>query len=409
MPSFSIALTGLQADSAALNTIGNNLANLNTTAFKKQRTTFEDLFYQQIGNTGAGEAVQTGAGVKVSGTASSFLQGSLSTTSDAADMALNGDGFFVVQRGQNQLLTRAGDFQVDRSGNLITSDGASVMGFAAVNGAVTTTGNLTPLTLPLEGNGAAKATTAFALTGNLDATAATGASFSTSVTMYDSLGTSQVVTVNFTKTAPNQWGYAMSLPSGQATGTPLNTTGTLTFDSTGALTSPTANKTGISFPGLADGAADLNFDWTLFGAGNVPTIAQSAGSSTAKASSQNGYSAGTYEGFTVDAQGTISASFTNGRTAAIGQLAIASVANAGGLTRVGGNNYQTSAASGTASFAGAGVGSRGTIEDDALEQSNVDISTEFSDLIVAQRAFEANSKTVTAFDTVTQQAINMVR
>lgn len=409
MPNFSIALTGLQADSTALNTIGNNLANLNTTAFKKQTTTFEDLFYQQIGSSGSGEELQAGAGVKVAGTASSFLQGSLSTTSSSTDMALNGNGFFVVQNGQTQSLTRAGNFQLSKTGQLETSDGQQVMGFGAANGVVNSTGNLTALTLPLGGNGVAKATQNFSVDGNLDASTAVGTSFNTSVTMYDSLGQSHVASVSFTKASASSWTYAITLPAGDATGTPVKNTGTLTFNSSGVLSSPTSNVSGITFPGMADGAADMNFSWNLYGPSGAPTIAQSASPSTATASSQDGYSSGTYQSFAVDSSGIVSATFSNGNVQVMGQLAIATVANEDGLTRVGGNNYQTSAASGAASFAGAGVGSRGVIQDDALEGSNVDISTEFSDLIVAQRAFQANSKTVTTFDQVTQDAIGMIR
>jgi flagellar hook protein FlgE len=409
MPNFSIALTGLQADSTALNTIGNNLANLNTTAFKKQSTTFEDLFYQQIGVSGSGEQLQTGAGVKVAGTSSSFLQGALSTTSNAADMAINGDGFFVVQNGNTQSLTRDGNFQLSKEGNLITSDGQQVMGFGASNGVVNSTGNLTAMTLPLGGNGIAKATQNFAIDGNLDATAAVGSSFNTSVTMYDSLGQSHVAAVSFTKATANSWNYAVTLPAGEASGTPVNNTGTLTFDSSGVLTSPTSNVAGITFPGMADGAGDLKFTFDLYKASGSPTLAQSASVSTATASTQDGYASGTYQKFAVDSSGVISATFSNGDVQVVGQVAIATVADANGLTRVGGNNFQTSAASGAASYAGAGVGSRGTIQDDALEGSNVDISTEFSELIVAQRAFQANSKTVTTFDQITQDAIGMIR
>jgi flagellar hook protein FlgE len=160
---------------------------------------------------------------------------------------------------------------------------------------------------------------------------------------------------------------------------------------------------------MSDGAANMTVNWNLYSPTGTPTIAQSASASTATASSQDGYASGTYQSFAVDAAGTISATFSNGHVQVMGQLAIATVANEDGLTRIGGNNYQTSAASGSASFAGAGVGSRGVVQDDALEGSNVDISTEFSDLIVAQRAFEANSKTVTTFDSVTQDAIGMIR
>ena len=227
--------------------------------------------------------------------------------------------------------------------------------------------------------------------------------------MYDSLGQSHIASVSFTKNSANTWGYSVTLPQGDATGTPVNNTGTLTFNSSGVLTSPTGSISGIKFPAMSDGAADLNFSWALYDKTGTPTIAQSASTSTATSSTQDGYASGTYQSFSVDSSGLVSATFSNGHVQAVGQLAVAAVANEDGLTRVGGNNFQTSAASGTASYAAAGVGSRGTIEDDALEQSNVDISTEFSELIVAQRAFQANSKTVTTFDSVTEDAIGMIR
>lgn len=421
MPNFSIALTGLQADSTALNVIGNNLSNMNTTAFKNQTTTFEDLFYQQLGTSGSGQQLQTGAGVKVAGTASNFSQGSLSTTTNSTDVAINGDGFFVLQNGTAQDLTRNGNFQLSKAGDLESSDGLPVMGFGATNGVVSSTGNLSPITLPIGGNTAAYATQNFSVDGNLDVTTSPGSQFNTSVQMFDSLGEAHTASVTFTKVNSTDWNYAITLPAADATGTPVNNTGTLTFNSSGVLTStatigppavvttPAVNLAGITFPGMTDGAAPLVVDWNLFTAAGVPTIAQSATASNATASSQDGYPSGTYKSFAIDSAGLVSATFSNGHVQVMGQLAIAAVANEGGLTRVGGNNYQTSSASGAASFASAGVGSRGLIQDDALEGSNVDISTEFSELIIAQRAFQANSKTVTTFDQVTQDAIGMIR
>lgn len=409
MPSFSIALTGLEANSVALDTIGNNLANLNTTAFKDQSTSFSDLFYQNIGNTGSGDALQVGLGTQVAGTATDFSQGSLSTTTTSTDMALNGNGFFVVDQGGLEQLTRAGDFQLDQSGNLITSTGDGVMGYAAANGVVNTNTPLTTLQVPVDETQAAQATKNFGLTANLDAATAIGGTFSSTITMYDSLGTSHAATVDFTKTADNTWSYQISLPSGDATGTPVNNTGTLTFSSSGALLTPASNVAGISFPGMTDGASDMTFNWNLYNSSGAPQIGQTVGTSTATASTQDGFASGSYQSFSVDANGVISAAFSNGQTETIGQVAVASVTNVQGLTVEGGNNYQTTASSGAASVGAAGAGGRGSIEDDTLEQSNVDISTEFANLIVAQRAFEANSKTVTTFDTVTQETINMIR
>lgn len=408
MPSFSIALTGLEADSVALDSIGNNLANLNTTAFKNQTTSFSDLFYQNIGSTGSGDALQVGLGTQVSGTNTDFSQGSLTTTTSSTDVALNGNGFFVVNQDGLEQLTRAGNFQLDQSGNLQTTTGDGVMGYAATNGVVNTNTPLTTLQIPVDETQAAQATGNFGITANLDAATAVGGTFSSTITMYDSLGTSHAATVNFTKTADNTWNYSISLPSGDATGTPVNNTGTLTFSPSGALLTPAANVAGIKFPGLTDGANDMSFNWNLYNAAGAPQIGQTVGTSTATASAQDGFASGSYQSFSVDSAGVISAGFSNGQTQTVGQIAVASVTNPEGLTVEGGNNYQTTAASGAASVGAPGAGGRGSIEDDTLEQSNVDISTEFANLIVAQRAFEANAKTVTTFDTVTDETINMI-
>jgi flagellar hook protein FlgE len=411
MGNFSIPLSGLQADSVALNTIGNNLANLNTTAYKGQTTSFEDLFYQQIGQSGSGDAIQVGAGTRVSGTSTDFTEGTILPDSNAnsADMALAGNGFFVVQQGGVQSLTRAGNFQLSSSGNLITQDGQSVMGYGAVNGVVNQNSSLTPITIPVGLNEGAQATQNFSVTTNLNSGATVGTAFSTPVQIFDSLGQSHQATVSYTKTGTNTWSYAVALPAGDAAGVPSNNTGTLTFDTSGNLVSPTGTVNNITFPGLTDGASDLSFNWNLNNSSGSPTISQLASASSNTASLQDGFTSGVFQSFTADASGVITAQFSNGRTSTIGQIAVATVANTAGLTAVGGNNFTTTAASGLASVGVAGAGGRGTLDDGALEQSNVNISTEFSDLIVAQRAFEANSKTVTTFDTVSQDVLAMIR
>lgn len=409
MGSFSIALTGLRAQSTALNTIGNNLANLNTTAFKDQTTTFSDLFYQQIGMSGSGDQLQRGLGVRVSGTQSDFGQGSIQTTGNATDMAVAGNGFFLVKDQGTEELTRAGNFQLNSNGQLITSEGLPVLGYPAISGVAGANGPLGSLTLPIGETQAARASSNFSLTTNLDSSATVGTSFSTGLTVYDSLGTSHVATVQFSKTSNNQWSYSMSLPAGDATGTPVNNTGTLTFDATGKLITPSSNVSGISFPGLKDGAQDISLNWQMYDANGNGMLSQTAATSANSATTQDGYASGSYQGFTIASDGSISAQFSNGETQAVGQIALATVANLQGLTRAGNNTYLATQASGQATIGAAGAGGRGTLQDDALEGSNVDISTEFSNLIVAQRAFEANSKTVTTFDTVTQETINLIR
>jgi flagellar hook protein FlgE len=411
MGNFSIALSGLQANSVALNTIGNNLANLNTTAFKGQTTSFETLFYQQIGQSGSGDAIQLGAGTKVSGTSTNFTEGTIlpDSSSNSADMALAGNGFFVVQQGGVQSLTRAGNFQLSSSGSLITQDGQQVMGYGAVNGVVNQNSSLSPITIPVGLNEGAQATQNFSITTNLNSNATAGTPYSTPVTIFDSLGQSHQATVSYTKTGTNTWSYSVALPAGDATGVPSNNTGTLTFDTSGNLVSPTGSVTNITFPTLADGASDLSFNWNLNNSSGTPTISQLAAASSNTAQSQDGFTSGVYQSFVVDSAGVITANFSNGRTLTVGQLAVATVANTAGLTASGGNNFMTTAASGLATVGVAGAGGRGTVVDGALEHSNVNISTEFSNLIVAQRAFEANSKTITTFDTISQDVLSMVR
>ncbi|RZU39580.1 flagellar hook protein FlgE [Edaphobacter modestus] len=408
MGSFSIALSGLQADTTSLNTIGNNLANLNTTAYKDQATSFEDLFYQQIGTSGSNNPLQVGSGTRVSGTTTDYTQGTLLPTGQSSDMALSGNGFFVVNQNGVQQLTRAGDFQLSQQGNLTTSGGASVMGYPATNGVVNVNAGLVPLSLPVGVTQAAQATQNISITANLNAAATVGTAFTTPVKVYDSLGNSHALTVTYTKTGQNQWDYSVSMPAGEATGAPTNNTGTLTFDSNGNLTAPTGTISNITFPTLSDGASDLSFNWNL-ASGGSPTISQTTAPSTTGAASQDGFASGNYAGFTVDPNGVVTAKFDNNHTQVVGQVAVASVTNTQGMVRVGNNSYETTAASGDAVVGVAGTGGRGTIEDSTLEQSNVDISTEFANLIVAQRSFEANSKTITTFDSLTQTTLGMIR
>ncbi|ADV82625.1 flagellar hook protein FlgE [Terriglobus saanensis] len=408
MPSFSIALSGLKADSVALDTIGNNLANMNSVAYKKQNVNFSDLFYQTIGVSGANTPQQVGLGTQVSDISTDYTQGGFNPGGSSTQMAINGDGFFVVSNGGVQELTRNGDFQLDSSGNLITSDGQSVMGYAATGGVVNGNTALSALNIPTGQTQAATATTAITMTAVLNSGAAVGTSFSTSTPAFDSLGQSHSVTTTFTKTGDNTWDYSVTLPSGDA-GAATGNTGTLTFDSNGALISPTTNISNISFTGMKDQASDMNLQWPLYNSTGGGLITQTAVTASSANFAANGSPSGKYQSFSVDSTGTITAQFSNGNTEVLGQVALATVSNEQGLTRMGNDLYVASRASGSPNVGVAGVGGRGDIEGNALELSNVDISTEFANLIVAQRAFEANSKTVTTFDTVTQDTIAMIR
>jgi flagellar hook protein FlgE len=411
MSSFSIPLTGLESSSTALDTIANNLSNMNTTGFKSQNVSFSDLFYQQIGGSGSGNPLEVGAGTQISATSTDFTEGSINSTGNATNMAIGGttgNGFFVLQNGGSTEYTRDGSFTVNSSGNLVTAGGLQVMGYPATNGVVNTNAPLAAIQIPTTGaTNPPAATKNVSITANLDSGAGLGATVPAQVTLYDSLGTPQLATVTFTNTGTNAWSYDIALPAGSATGG-TNLTGTLAFDSNGNLTTPAADVTGISFTGLTDGASNLTFNWNLYGSNGQPTITQFNAASTTTPTSQDGYATGTYQGFTVNSSGVISATYSNGNTVNIGQVALADMPNTEGLSLQGGNIYETTAASGGASIGAPGSGALGTIQDDALEASNVNISAQFSDLIIAQQAYEASSKAITTFDTVSQDTINMI-
>jgi flagellar hook protein FlgE len=184
--------------------------------------------------------------------------------------------------------------------------------------------------------------------------------------------------------------------------------GSLTFDSNGNLVSPSTNVSGITFSGLSDGASDLNMSWNLFGPSGASTLSQVDQTSAASSTTQNGFASGNYTGFTIGSDGIVTATFNNGQKLNVGQLALGNVVNLQGLQATGNGDYATTLASGTATIGISGTSGLGTMQGGALEASNVNISAEFSKLIIAQRAFEANSKAVTTFDTVTQETINMI-
>ena len=413
MPSFATALTGLESNNTALNTIANNLANMSTVGYKDQTDQFSTLFYQQL-NGGVNGGVQVGVGTQVATTETDFSNGAPTpSTGQSTDMALQGNGFFVINDNGQQELTRAGDFVLSKDGALQTTSGASVMGYPAVSGSISLGSGVQPIVLPLGQTLAAKQTGSMNIQANLDASADIGTSVPAPVTLYDSLGFAHQATVTFTKMAVSTtppsatWNYSIALPAGDAAGS-ANTTGTLTFDGVGNVTSPSGTVSGISFTGLTDGAQNMNFSWFPGWNGTMSAITQTASASNVASATSDGYASGAYQGFSVDGNGIVEASFSNGQKEMIGQVAVATVANQQGLQATNNTAYLTTLASGSAVIGTAGVANNGTITDQALESSNVDVSTEFSALIVAQRAFEANSKTVTTFDQATQQAINMI-
>jgi flagellar hook protein FlgE len=412
MASFSIPLSGLTASSLDLSSIANNLANMNTVGYYGTNTVFQDLLYQNIGTSGAGDPMQLGAGVEVSSMNTNFTEGSIENTGVPSDVAIMGSGFFVCQNNNGSYeYTRAGDFSVNSSGTLVSEDGMPVMGYPAQNGVVNTGAAVGPLQLGQGQVSQPNATTTVSMNMNLDASTAAGGSFSTPMTVYDSLGQSHTLNFTFTNTSAGNWDYQITLPAadtGSAKPTVL-ASGSLAFDSSGQLTSTTPIS-GITLPkstSLADGAANLNITWDLANS-NGPLITQLASPSNTASTSQDGYSGGTLTSFAINTDGTVNGTYSNGQTMVLGQLALANFSNPQGLSRDGSNNFSATVASGAAAIGTPGSGGLGTVAGGSLELSNVDISTQFSNMIEAQRDFEANARAVTTFDQVMQDTIGLV-
>jgi flagellar hook protein FlgE len=418
MSSFAIPLSGLEASSDLLNVIANNLANLNTDGFKSQNLNFGDIFAQLQGTSGNGDPIQIGGGVQVGSTVSNFSNGSVDSTGIGANMALQGNGFFVVSNGSSTSYTRDGDFSVNSSGQIVDASGNLVMGFQAnASGQIETGGALSPISVNSSGAIPAQATTSFSTATNLQAGSAAGTTFSTPLAVTDSLGETQNLTITYTAGAtPGSWNYTITLPAA-ATGATAPTTitsGTMTFDSSGNLksTTPAASAgnaiTGIKITGLADGAAPLNLTWNLNNASGTPIITQQNSTSATSATNVNGYGSGTLLGFSVLPDGTVEGTYTNNQTVALGQVAVASFANPEGLTQSSNGNFQATIASGAAVVGQAGAGGNGVIIGGAVEESNVDLSTQFSNMIVAQQSYEANAKALTTLDQISQATIQMI-
>ena len=413
MGSFSSPLSGLLAAQQQLQSVSNNLANIDTDGYKDETLTFSDIFAQTGATSGSGDSVHIGSGVAVSSTDSNFTEGNLNSTSISSNMAISGNGFFVTQ-GTNgaQDFTRAGDFTTNKDGQLITPSGQLLLGYPAVNGVVNNSASMQPLQVGSMTSPAVPSTTV-GITANLDSdTAVGGTATSSTVDVFDSLGTSHTLTVNYTMTATGTWNYTVTVPSADVVaGTAGDTTvgsGTLNFNGSGQLTSIT-NPVPISIPTLADGATQPLTLTGPFGTAANPTITQTALASATSATTTDGFAPGTLSTFAVQPDGTIEGTFTSGNTQALGQVAVASFTNNQGLVSVGNNDYQATVASGAAVIGQAGTGGRGTVVGGSVEQSNVDIATEFAKLIVAQQAYSANAKSITTFNTLSQATLAMIQ
>lgn len=412
--SFSTALSALAADSTAIDVVGNNLANLNTDGFKTSVVSFHDLVTQSMGaNLGD---TQVGFGVGTPLTQRQFTQGAVQTTGGTLDAAIQGLGFFVVQGANGSTeYTRAGNFQVDQKGDLTTATGEQVQGWTQiVNGQLNTNTAPGNITIPTGTVQPPNPTGNISFDLNLNAAAVTGSStatFATSVTIYDSLGNSHIVTASFQKdaTQPNQWNYTVSIPDGDMQSPPFTPlTGSLTFKSDGTLDPSTTPPQPLVISGLLDNAAPMSVNWNLYN-GTTPRITQYAQPSSNSAVTQDGSAAAQLVQVGVGNGGQILAQYSNGQQTVVGQIAMATIRNPNSLVAVGNNNYELSANSALPAVGVAGTGGRGSVQGGAVEASTVDIAKEFTNLIVYQRGYEANSKVVSSVDELSQTTINLIK
>ena len=429
--SFSAGLSGLSAHATALNVIGNNLANINTVGYKASTISFQDLVSQTIGGTSG--TTQIGLGVTTGAISSVFSQGSIENSREATNVAIEGNGFFVVRRDGGTAYTRAGDFSFNAAGELVTPDGFKVQGYTQIDpatGQVVTTGEPTDIIVPPGILRTPIGTTEFRIASNLDATAAVGATFTGSVQIYDSLGTPHVMTITYTKTGAGAWNYEITVPGAEVVPAPAGgapaivASGSVTFGADGRVASltPAAPSTGggtavpgpmadvqFTSPAWASGAAASVITWDLVDENNAASLTGFSSPSTTTAKFQNGSPAGLVNNVSISEDGTIMATFGAGRTVAVAQLALATFTNPQGLVKLGANKFGESLQAGLANVGTARTGGRGSLIGAALEQSNVDIAHEFTQMILAQRGYQANSKSITVSDEILIDTLNIKR
>jgi flagellar hook protein FlgE len=409
---FDTALSALSAISTAVDVVGNNLANLNTTGFKAGTVQFSDLMGQELGLGDASS--QVGMGVMSPTVVTHYTQGTTQQSTGTLDAAISGNGFFVVRDANGQqLYTRAGNFSLDTSGHLVTASGANVQGWNAVGGVVNPNGAVSDIILPT-GSVSAVPTTKMSLTVNLNAAGTTGSAtgtYSAPIQVVDSLGAQHTLTATFTKTGSNAWSYTVTAPAADlgASAGPL-ATGSLAFDSSGRLTTPASGSdpVAVHLAGLANGAADQTIDWNLFN-GASGLITQFAQDSSVSATNQDGQVAGQITGVQLDAGGLIVAKYSSGQKQTLGQVALAAIENPETLVSVGNNNLAATTTTSAPAIGASGSGGRGKIVAGTLEASTVDIATEFTNLITLQRSYSANSRVITTSDEMLQELMSVKR
>ena len=416
--SFSAGLSGLNANAEALSVIGNNLANINTVGFKASQVSFRDLVYEMAG-ANSGNPAQIGLGVGVAAITPVFSQGSIESSRSATNVAIQGNGFFLLNGSEGPSYTRAGAFGFDATGTLVSPDGQKVQGYMAldpITKQILNTGTPTDIVVPPSILRAPVATSQFSAISNLNSQAIAGNTFTTSVQVFDSLGASHITTMTYTNTGPGAWTYDMSVDGGDVSGgtpgTPFQlATGSLSFDGNGllvAVNGAAPANVSITTPAWTNGATASTLDWKVVdGANNTPLLTGFASPSATSSITQNGSAAGTVTNISITPDGSIVATIGVGQSQTIGQLALVGFNNPEGLVKIGSNRYGEGPEAGVPNVGVAGTGGRGTLIGSALEQSNVDMAQEFTQMILAQRGYQANGKMITVSDQLLVDTLNL--
>lgn len=437
MRSMFSGVSGLRAHQTRMDVIGNNVANVNTVGFKSGRVTFSEIFSQTLKGASSPDAssgrggtnpMQIGLGLGVGAVDTITTRGSLQRTDNPTDMSIEGDGFFICKGGSGDTFkfTRAGNFGIDKLGNLVTGSGLNVYGWQALktdgSGEFDTEKPIEPINLYSDSYRnkriiAAKATSKAELSGNLNTSMkvdtttppASENTFTIPMTIYDKLGNDYKVNVVFNKesmtsTAPitTTWTWAISTDATIGSGATA-ATGTITFDSQGMLTTASAKSANVTFTPVNAGtdSFDVNIDFSK--------ITSFASDNSVKPKSVDGYPSGNLVSFSVGADGILTGIYDNGQQQSLGLMALSGFENPGGLQKVGDNMYIPTTNSGDYKAVKAGSNGVGTLNPGTLEMSNVDLSKEFTDMIITQRGFQANSRIITTSDEMLQELVNLKR
>ena len=398
---FRIAVSGLRAASADLDVTGNNIANANTTGFKASRTQFADVY--AVSNLGTSQDA-IGQGVQLAAVAQQFNQGNIAFTDNNLDLAISGDGFFVLDDGGTRAYTRAGAFGVDKDGFVVNSTGQTMVAFQASGGAVTgavgplqlSSANIPPLATSLIDVGVNLDVSAVPPTPAFDPANLNSFNSSTSLTLFDTLGEQHLGAIYFVKTGANAWDSHLRIDGDN---TQTTTVQPLTFDNTGQLTSGMPVNYGVF--NTTTGSAPLNVDLDFTGS---TQFGSDFGVNTL---SQDGFTTGRSSGIDIDDKGVVLARFTNGQSQIQGQVALANFANPQGLQPLSDSNWAETNSSGQPLIGAPGTASLGAVQSSALEESNVDLAEQLVNMIVAQRSFQANAQMIRAEDEVIQTIVNI--